>query len=159
MDEHQRAMQAKMRERQQRERAAQAERAERERTGQSDRGAPADRMASERNEGERAGDDRRPDGPPRSELERKLHHVEQAIGHLREAGLPDPAENLGRLADRLRHALHDQEGPRPDGPRRDDDLAALRREVEALKLAVRQLCEKRDQEHAQDQPDNQGKHH
>jgi len=147
----------------QRQRAERIERADRDRQRQRlERGGrPADHPSERRD-----APDRRPEGPPPVELERKLHHVEQAMGHLREAGLPDPAQNLEHLAERLRQALHDQRrtgpqgpdgpprqsdpsgpsgpsrpfGPPPDAGRRDDELAALRREVESLKATVENLC-------------------
>lgn len=103
-----------------------------------------------------------PDGPPRGEMVGKLHHVQQAIRHLREAGLPDPAENLERLAQRLCNALHDHDGPRPEGPRRDADLDALRREVQELKQAVREMCDKactEGTEHPEEKEDDENKHH
>ena len=99
---------------------------------------------------------RRPEGaPPRAELENKLRHVEQAINHLKEAGLAEPAENLNQLANRLRAALKGEgDAPRrPEGDRREgeprrpaavpqNDIEALRREIQELRQAVRQLSEK-----------------
>lgn len=150
IQEHRRAMQAKMREHQQRQRVERQERAARERAERRER-RQADRPDDERRpDGPRP---ERPDGPPAPELKRKLHHVEQAIGHLREAGLPDPAQNLERVADRLRQALHDhrehgpgsresdpEAGPPRDQPRRDEELGALRRDIEELKKLVAELC-------------------
>ena len=88
--------------------------------------------------------DRRPDGPPRGDMEAKLKHVEQAIAHLREAGMMDQAENLARMAERMRNAGR---GPAGDQPRRDDrrpdgDIEALRRDIQELREAVRQLNER-----------------
>ena len=48
----------------------------------------------------REGPDRRPDARPHAELEDKRKHVEQAIAHLREAGMMDAAENIAGLAER-----------------------------------------------------------
>ena len=134
-------------------------------------------------EGRREGDAKKPDGPPRAEIENKLKHVEQAIAHLREAGLPEPAEHLNQLANRFRAALHGEDQPRREEPRReegrreeskrdeprreegrreepkreepkreerredrrpDNDLEALRREIQELRQAVRQLSERKD---------------
>ena len=78
--------------------------------------------AHERAAGERRheGEDRKLDGPPRAEIENKLKHVEQAIAHLREAGLPEPAEHLNQLANRFRAALHGPDQPRPEEARREE---------------------------------------
>jgi hypothetical protein len=114
-------------------------------------------------------------GPPRAELENKLKHVEQAIDHLRAAGMEDAAAQINRMADRLRNALRGEDQPRPesdhredgkrddgkrdepkhdegnhdepkhdkakhDEPRRpDNDLEALRREVQELRQAIRKM--------------------
>lgn len=139
--EHQRATQARI----------QAEMRERAGADRGRDGAERDRPAPERG---REGADRLPDGPPppRAEIENKLRHVEQAIGHLREAGMPEPAENLERIAERLRGALRGEGGPpREDGrrgqPRREPDrpggdIDALRRDIQELRQAVRELYEK-----------------
>lgn len=119
------------------------------------------RAAQGSHEGGDRPDARRPEGaPPRAELENKLHHVEQAITHLQEAGLAEPAENLKQLANHLRAALKGEgDGPRREEPRRPDgdrregeprrpdgpppnDIEALRREIQELRQAVRQLSEK-----------------
>jgi hypothetical protein len=129
--------------------------------------------------------DARPEGegqgpPPRAMLENKLRHVEQAIGHLREAGLPDAAAQLSQIAERLRNSLRETEGlrrddakreepkrdaarreeakhdeprhdeprhdePRHDDPRPDNDLEALRREVQELRQAVRQMNQRKSE--------------
>jgi len=138
-------------------------------------------------EGRREGDAKKPDGPPHAEVADKLKHVEQAIAHLREAGLPEPADHLNQIANRFRAALHGPDQPRPgearreeprredakreegrreeprreegrreepkrDEPRReerreerrpDNDVEALRREIQELRHAVRQLSEQK----------------
>jgi hypothetical protein len=146
IEEHQRAMQAKMR-----DRHAQEGPDHRHERMEGERGGPKEREPRDAGPGRPDGPDHRPDGPPRSETERKLHHVEKAIAHLREAGLPDPATNLERIAQRLRNALHEEhaghDGPRPDGPPRDPEMSALRREIEELKQAVRDLAEKGEKHH------------
>lgn len=105
------------------------------------------------------------DGPPRAEIENKLKHLEQAIGHLREAGMEDAAAQMNKMADRMRHALRGEDQPRPESDRREDgkrdeakhdkakhdkaqrdeprrpdgDLEALRREVQELRQAIRRM--------------------
>jgi uncharacterized protein (DUF305 family) len=179
IENHQREMQEKMRGMHQRQRAEKIERAERERAEKRER-QRAERLGRGPGPGSpgRPEADERPDGPPRPELERKLHHVEQAIGHLREAGLPDPAENLERVAQRLRNAMHDQpgpppgRGPHPDGPPHGDhagapghdEIGELRREIEELKKTVGELCKMRDKggkkEGGQEgSPESSEKHH
>jgi hypothetical protein len=59
-------------------------------------------------------------GPPRAELENKLKHIEKAIGHLREAGMEEPAAQMNKMADRLRNALRGEDKPRPESDRRED---------------------------------------
>jgi hypothetical protein len=111
---------------------------------------------------ERASGERRPDGPPPAELENKLKHVEQAVAHLREAGMPDAAESIARIAERLRQEMRTPVRPRPDEARRTEplprpdenrrpdealrpvqqleaELDALRREVRELHEAVRRM--------------------
>ncbi len=117
-----------------------------------------------RREGEpkRESGDRRPDGAQPQELENKLRHVEQAIAHLREAGMPEPAEQLNQIANRLRAALRGEgDAPRDGAPRRGDpeaprreegrreeprrpqsDIETLRREIQELREVVKQLAEK-----------------
>jgi hypothetical protein len=181
IENHRREMQAKMREMNQRDRAARLERAERQRDRERAERREQKQAKAPGLEGHDAGHrpdgpaaphrpDHRPDGPPRPELESKLHHVEQAISHLREAGLPDPAANLERVAQRLRNAMHESQGPaaghgphpdgpphgkRPDGPPREE-LGALRREVEELRQTVDKLCKMQKAEEKKDAPD---KHH
>ena len=70
-------------------------------------------------EGRREGDAKKADGPPRAEIEDKLKHVEQAIAHLREAGLPEPAEHLNQTANRLRAVQRSPDQPRPGEARRE----------------------------------------
>ena len=119
-------------------------------------------MQDKRREGAERGKDRpaaRPaDGPPRAELEGKLRHVEQAMAHLREAGMPEPAAQINQIANRLRAALRGEGEPRREEPRREDakrdeprrervrpdnDVEALRREIQELRQAVRQLSERK----------------
>jgi hypothetical protein len=68
----------------------------------------------------------------------KLRHLQQAIGHLREAGLNEPAENLENMARRLREEIRQQERPR-DGTAENE---ALRREVRELREALRKAQER-----------------
>lgn len=95
---------------------------------------------------------KKPDGghaPQHQELHAKLKHVEQAMAHLSEAGLPEQAEQLARTAERMRNAIHDggerpeaRRGDAPRGERRPDgETEALRREIQELREAVRQLKE------------------
>jgi len=113
------------------------------------------REGEARKEGEprREGGDRRPEGPSRAELENKLRHVEQAVGHLREAGMPDVAEHVNQIANRLRAGLRGEGEPRREEPRREEarreeprrpqnDIEALRREIQELRQVVRELAEK-----------------
>ena len=78
----------------------------------------------------------RGDSPQPKELKNRLHHTEQAINHLREAGLPDLAEQVARAAERLRQ-------PPPEPRRWDGDIDALRRELNELRETVRSLKESR----------------
>lgn len=127
------------------------------------------RQAEVRREGEpkregearRESEGRRPDGPPRQELENKLRHVEQAIGHLREAGMPEPAEQLNQIANRLRGALRGEgdgprreEGRREEGPRDQPrgDIEALRREIQELRQAVQELSANQERKRRVQEP-------
>ena len=80
----------------------------------------------------------RGDAPNPQHPKNRLHHAEQAINHLREAGLPDLAEQVARAAERLRQ-------PAPEPRRWDGDIDALRRELNELRETVRALKESREQ--------------
>ena len=67
----------------------------------------------------------RGDAPNPQHPKNRLHHAEQAINHLREAGLPDLAEQVARAAERLRQ-------PAPEPRRWDGDIDALRNAVRQL---------------------------
>jgi len=148
--EHQRTMQEKNRRRLKQEHA-ERERAGREHTRKG-QGPQAERLK------------RRPppaqaDQPPPGhhygstapEKERRLHHVEQAVKHLRQAGLIAPARNLERLAERLRHTRPHRPGParhdRP-GAARPNELESLRQEVRELKKSMEQWRKDRPQDGA-----------
>lgn len=172
VQEHRRAvrekLQAKVREQQQlqkeRRELQQRQRAERQRAQAERRHhVPPEREAADH------ADDTRP-----RELDRKLNHVQEAIRHLREAGLPEAAANLEKVADRLRNALHDHDAhrahhPRPeDAPagadRQADELRALRREVEELKKSFDELrrsscCEPEKEAKDKDAKEAEEKHH
>ncbi|RFC50683.1 MAG: hypothetical protein DVB22_001892 [Verrucomicrobia bacterium] len=78
----------------------------------------------------------RGDAPQPRDLKNRLHHAEQAINHLREAGLKDLAEEVARATERLRQ--------QPPEPRRSGgDIDALRRELNELRETVRALKESR----------------
>ena len=79
----------------------------------------------------------RGDAPKPQDPKNRLHHAEQAINHLREAGLPDLAEQVTRAAERLRQ-------PAPEPRRWDGDINALRRELNELRETVRALKESRE---------------
>ena len=79
----------------------------------------------------------RGDAPNPQHPKNRLHHAEQAINHLREAGLPDLAEQVARAAERLRQ-------PAPEPRRWDGDIDALRRELNELRETVRALKESRE---------------
>ena len=81
----------------------------------------------------------RGDAPPPRDLKNQRHHAEQAINHLREAGLPDLAEQVARAAERLRQ-------PAPEPRRWDGDINALRRELNELRETVRELKESQSRE-------------
>lgn len=84
----------------------------------------------------------RGDSPQDPTSKNRLHHAEQAINHLREAGLPDLAEQVARAAERLRQPL-----PEPREPRRwDGDINALRRELNELRETVRELKQSQSRE-------------
>jgi len=78
----------------------------------------------------------RGDAPQPKDLKNRLHHAEQAINHLREAGLLDLAEQVARATERLRQ-------PPPEPRRSDGDIDALRRELNELRETVRALKESR----------------
>jgi Skp family chaperone for outer membrane proteins len=78
----------------------------------------------------------RGDAPQPRDLKNRLHHAEQAINHLREAGLQDLAEEVARATERLRQ-------PPPEPRRSDGDIDALRRELNELRETVRALKESR----------------
>ena len=115
-------------------------------------------MQDKRREGAERGKDRPVDGPPRAEIEGKLKHVEQAVAHLRESGMAEPAEQINQIANRLRAALRGEgdreeprreeakrDEPRREGARPDNDIEALRREIHELRQAVRQLSERKSE--------------
>lgn len=81
----------------------------------------------------------RGDGLNPHDPKNRLHHAEQAINHLREAGLPDLAEQVTRAAERLRQ-------PAPEPRRWDGDINALRRELNELRETVRALKESQSRE-------------
>jgi hypothetical protein len=75
-----------------------------------------------------------------AETQRRLNHLVAAIENLHAAGLPEPANELNREADRLREQLHAY--PRPGGPERHEragELEGLRQEVRELRQAVQEL--------------------
>jgi hypothetical protein len=173
--EHRQAMSAKRRENQQRQRAQRMERSDRARPLQLERQRAHQLDHSGHGpENAPAGPDHR-EGPPPREIQNKLHHVEQAIGHLREAGLPEPAADLERMANRLRQALRPADGPRPEAPGHPgsegpphpgarpihDDVAALRREIDELKKTVAELCKMsgHGDTKAPEKPEPADKHH
>ena len=81
----------------------------------------------------------RGDGLNPQDPKNQRHHAEQAINHLREAGLPDLAEQVARAAERLRQ-------PAPEPRRWDGDINALRRELNELRETVRELKESQSRE-------------
>ena len=81
----------------------------------------------------------RGDGLNPQDPKNQRHHAEQAINHLREAGLPDLAEQVARAAERLRQ-------PAPEPRRWDGDINALRRELNELRETVRALKESQSRE-------------
>lgn len=81
----------------------------------------------------------RGDAPNPQDPKNRLHHAEQAINHLREAGLLDLAEQVTRAAERLRQ-------PAPEPRRWDGDINALRRELNELRETVRELKESQSRE-------------
>jgi hypothetical protein len=159
MEQEQRAFRTKM---QQKMEQAMKEAAELEAAGKKDEAEAARRAARERadnavrefqaamqkknQEAMRGRGDRRPEGPP-PDMEGRLKHIREAVAHLHEAGLHDIAENVARMAERMR------QGDRPDGPppergdarRPGPELEGLRREIQELREAVRGLkAEKKD---------------
>ena len=112
-------------------------------------------MQDKRREGAERGKDRPADSPARAEIEGKLKHVEQAVAHLREAGMAEPAEQINQIANRLRAAMRGEgeprreeakrDEPRREGARPDNDVEALRREIQELRQAVRQLSERKNE--------------
>ena len=101
-----------------------------------------------------------PKAAPKEALRGKLEHVEQAIAHLREAGLMEEAAHLKNVAEHLRHAMaeHGEQPRKPDGDQEhkehpkhpaEEQKAArekahpdndgLRGEVEALRHQMQEL--------------------
>ena len=88
-----------------------------------------------------------PGGPP-PEAVARLKHIEQALGHLKAAGLHDVAEQVGRAADRMRAAIRGEHAPDEGRPQRPEpphggEVEALRRELKELREAVGQLREEK----------------
>jgi HAMP domain-containing protein len=98
---------------------------------------------------DRQADDRQADGnAPRPGVKRRLHHVEESIRHLRAAGLHDRAQELEKFAHTLRTST--APSPRPKHakpPHPQDDIQALRREIEALRQSVQSLMDKENRHH------------
>ncbi len=89
------------------------------------------------------------DGPPPGDRGERMRHVTEAIGHLRAAGLNEPAEHLEQLARTMR-AEPDQPprgfgGPPPNDQMHaalremHDNLQALRGEVQNMARAMEEL--------------------
>jgi hypothetical protein len=154
MEQEQRAFRTKM---QQKTEQAMKEAAELEAAGKKDEAEALRKEARERTdnairefqasmqkknqEAMRPRGERRPEGPP-PDMEGRLKHIREAVGHLHAAGLHDIAENVARMAERMR------QGDRPDGPpperggdarRPAPELDGLRREIQELREAVRGL--------------------
>ncbi len=145
--------------------AAMEEAAKLDEAGKKDAAENLRREAKERARAAMAEHDRGPqehrrEGPARAEIEGKLKHVEQAVAHLREAGMAEPAEQINQIANRLRAAMRGEGEPRREEPRReeakrdeprregarpDNDVEALRREIQELRQAVRQLSERKSE--------------
>src|SRR5690606_27895508 len=75
-------------------------------------------------------------GPEERMPDERRNHLEQAMGHLREAGLHDEAE---RLEERLRRAEARARGGRRAGGPQGRPLGDLREKVENLQQAVHEL--------------------
>jgi hypothetical protein len=85
---------------------------------------------------------------PRPGVKRRLHHVEESIRHLRAAGLHDRAQELEKFARTLRTAT--SPSPRPKHakpPHPQDNIQALRQEIEALRQSVQSLMDKENRHH------------
>ena len=106
---------------------------------QSHRRQADDRQANDRQVGGDA---------PRPGVKRRLHHVEESIRHLRAAGLHDRAQELEKFARTLRTAT--SPSPRPKHakpPHPQDNIQALRQEIEALRQSVQSLMDKENRHH------------
>jgi HAMP domain-containing protein len=107
------------------------------------------RQADDRQAHDRQANDRQADGnAPRPGVKRRLHHVEESIRHLRAAGLHDRAQELEKFAHTLRTST--APSPRPKHakpPHPQDDIQALRREIEALRQSVQSLMDKENRHH------------
>jgi HAMP domain-containing protein len=74
--------------------------------------------------------------------------VEESIRHLRAAGLHDRAQELEKFARTLRTAT--SPSPRPKHakpPHPQDNIQALRQEIEALRQSVQSLMDKENRHH------------
>jgi hypothetical protein len=100
----------------------------------------------------------RPEGGPRAELERRLHHLRVAADNLRAAGMHDQAEQLMRQAEGLARELgHREEGPprehHPDRPRPEGEREQPHRpdqpRGENLERAVVELHQQMREMHGQ----------
>ncbi len=82
-----------------------------------------------------------PEGP--GDIERRWQHVKIAIENLHAAGWHEPAERLAQDAEKLQRQLRerrDSDPRRPEG----DAVAALRKQVEELGRALRELNQRVD---------------
>lgn len=81
----------------------------------------------------------RPPPPEMPAMEQRLHHLLAAIGNLRAAGMPEPAERLTQEAERLQRQVNasspDFRGPGQPG----GEIERLRAEVQELRQSMREL--------------------
>lgn len=133
IEAHHRTLQEKSRARAQKERTEKIKRAARERAEKRERQQAEPRPDRQPPADHHYGSH----GPDRK---RRLHHIEQAIKHLHEAGMVAPARNLERLADRLRQSGLDRPAPprarHREPAARPEELESLRQELRALKKEV-----------------------
>jgi hypothetical protein len=77
--------------------------------------------------------------PDRGAIERRVQHMREASGHLREAGMNDIAEKLGAEADRIQKQLRGGGESERKQEMSGGEIERMRAELQELRQAVRKL--------------------